>query len=224
MSTIITRRMAEKSYDAGHALFQEGRYDEALIELRHAEDAFRRLDAKGHLFDIPLKNGVSGLANTSALSGLCYEKLGDYRTALTCYETSFINAKFEKKQPFLDFSKKLFPNMRSCYEEEIKNTDSGTRESLLNQEAEIDISYRFPFSLTKDAMPFARLYELAPERYGQFKDFYEKARRQDSETRSMFLKTKGSTVKRASFYVWGILIVIWITYGFIVANTLVYKK
>jgi tetratricopeptide (TPR) repeat protein len=103
MSTIITRRMAEKSYDAGQALFKQGRYDEALIDLRHAEDAFRKLDAKGHLFDIPLPNGVSGLANTSALSGLCYEKHGDYRTALMCYGTSFINTKFERKHPFLDF-------------------------------------------------------------------------------------------------------------------------
>ncbi|HSA77961.1 MAG TPA: tetratricopeptide repeat protein, partial [Nitrospirota bacterium] len=196
MSTIITRRMAEKSYDTGHALFQQGRYDEALIELRYAEDAFRKLDAKGHLFDIPLPNGVSGLANTYALSGLCYEKLGDYRTALTCYETSPINAKFEKKQPFLDFSRKFSQNMRSCYEQEIKNTDTGTRDALLNEDAELDISYRFPFSLTKAAIPFARLYELAPEQYGQFRDFYERARKKDSEIRRMFKRTDESTVKR----------------------------
>jgi tetratricopeptide (TPR) repeat protein len=216
--------MAEKSYNAGHAFFQQGRCDEALIELRQAEDAFRKLDEKGHLFDIPLPNGVSGLANASALSGLCYEKLGDYRTALTCYETSFINAKFEKKQPFLDFSKKLFPNMRSCYEEEIKNIDIGTRDALLNQEAKIDISYRFPFSLTKAAIPLARLYELAPEQYGQFQDFYERARTKDSEIRRMFMRTNKSTVKRVSYYVWGILFAIWIFYGLIVANTLIYKK
>ena len=224
MSTIITRRMAEKSYDAGHALFQQDRYDEALIELRRAEDAFRKLDAKGHLFDIPLPNGVSGLANTSALSGLCYEKLGDYRTALTCYETSLINAKFEKKQPFLDFSKKFSQNMRCCYEQEIKNTDIGTRDALLNQDAELDISYRFPFSLTKAAIPFARLYELAPEQYGQFQDFYERAKKKDSEIRRMFKGTDESTVKRVSFYLWGILVVIWIFYGIIVADTLIYKN
>jgi tetratricopeptide (TPR) repeat protein len=224
MSTITTRRMAEKAYDVGHALFQEGRYDEALIELRRAEDAFRKLDAKGHLFSVPLPNGVSGLANTSALTGLCHEKLGEYITALTCYETSFINAKFEKKQPFLDFSKKLSPNMRSCYEEEIKNTDIGTRDAILNQEAEIDISYRFPFSLTKAAIPFARLYELAPEQYGQFQDFYERARKKDSEIRRMSKSTVGSSVKKVSFYVWGILFVIWTIYGLIVANALIYKK
>jgi tetratricopeptide (TPR) repeat protein len=216
--------MAEKSYDAGHALFQQGRYDEALIELRRAEDAFRKLDAKGHLFDIPLPNGVSGLANTSALSGLCYEKLGDYRTALTCYETSLINAKFEKKQPFLDFSRKFTPNMRSCYEQEIKNTDIGTRDALLNKDAELDISYRFPFSLSKAAIPFARLYELASEQYRQFQDFYERARKKDSEIRRMFKEIDVSTVKRVSFYVWGILFVIWIIYGLIVADTLIYKN
>jgi len=216
--------MAEKSYDAGHALFQEGRYDEALIELRRAEDAFRKLDAKGHLFDIPLPNGVSGLANTSALSGLCYEKLGDYRTALTCYETSLINAKFERKQSFLDFSRKFSQNMRSCYEQEINNTDIGTRDALLNQEAEVDISYRFPFSLTKAAIPFARLYELAPEQYRQFQYFYERARKKDSEIRRMFKGTDESAVKRAGFYIWGILFVIWIIYGLIVAETLIYQN
>jgi tetratricopeptide (TPR) repeat protein len=216
--------MAEKAYDAGHALFQQGHYDEALIELRRAEDAFRKLDAKGHLLGVPLPNGVSGLANTSALSGLCNEKLGDHISALTCYETSFINAKFEKKQPFLDFSKKLSPNMRSCYEEEIKNTDIGKRDAILSQEAEIDISYRFPFSLTKAAIPFARLYELAPEQYGQFQDFYERARKKDSEIRRMSKSTDESSVKKVSFYVWGILSVIWIIYGLIVANALIYNK
>lgn len=125
MRTIITRRTAEKSYDTGHALFQQGRCNEALIELRRAEDAFRKLDTKGRLFYIPLPNRVSGFANTSALSGLCYEKLGDYRIALTRYETSLINEKFDKKQPFLDFSGKFSQNMRSCYEQEIKNTDNG---------------------------------------------------------------------------------------------------
>jgi len=216
--------MAEKAYDAGHALFQQGRYDDALIELRLAEDAFRKLDAKGHLFGVPLPNRVSGLANTSALSGFCHEKLGDYTKALTCFEASFINAKFEKKQPFLDFSKKLSQNMRFCYEEEIKNTDIGTRDAILNQEAEIDISYRFPFSLTKVAIPFARLYELAPERYAQFRDFYERARQKDSEIRSKFKSTDESAVKRASFYIWGALIVIWIFYGLVVAEKLLSNR
>ena len=224
MSTTITRRMAEKSYDAGHALFQQGRYEEALIELRHAEDAFRKLDAKGHLFDVPLPNGVSGLANASALSGLCHEKLGDYKRALTCYESSLVNEKFEKKRPFLDFSKKLSPNMLSCYEQEIRSSDTETRDALLRQEAEIDISFIFPFSLAKAAIPFARLYELAPERYGQYQGFYERARKKDSEIRNMFKRTDESAVKRASFYIWGSLIVIWIFYGLIVAENLILKK
>jgi tetratricopeptide (TPR) repeat protein len=224
MSTITKRRMAEKAYDAGQTLSQQGRYDEALIELSRAEDAFRELDTKGHLFDSPLPNGVSGLANTSALSGLCYEKLGDYITALTCYETSFINAKFEKKRPFLDFSKKLSQNMCSCYEEAIKHIDIGARDALLDQEAKIDTSCRFPFSLTKAAIPFARLYELAPERYGQFHDYYERARKKDSEIRRTLERTDESTVKKASFYVWGILVAIWIIYGIIIANALIHKK
>jgi tetratricopeptide (TPR) repeat protein len=216
--------MAEKFYDAGHALFQQGRYDEALLELRRAEDAFRKLDAKGHPVDIPLPNGVSGLANTLAISGLCYQKIGDYKTALNYFETSFINAKFEKRQPFLDFSKKLSQHMLSCYDKEIENTDIGTRDALLNREPEIDISYRFPFSLTKAAIPFARLYELAPEQYRQFRAFYERARAKDAEIRRLYKRTDESTVKRMSFYIWGVLFVIWVIYGIIVADTLIYKK
>jgi tetratricopeptide (TPR) repeat protein len=224
MSTTIKRRTAEKFYHAGHALFQQGRYVEALSELRRAEDAFRKLDAKGHPFSIPLANGVSGLATTLAVSGLCYQKLGDYRTALTCYETSLINSKFEKKLPFLEFSKNLSQNILFCYAKELENTDIETRDALLSHEPEIDISYRFPFSLSKGAIPLARLYELAPEQYRQFKDFYQHAQVKDAEIRRMYKRTDESTVKRMSFYVWGILLFIWVIYGLIVADTLLYKK
>ncbi len=188
MPTTNTRLIAEKYYDAGNAFFQQGRFEEALIELRRAEDTFRKLDAGGHPFDPPLPNGVSGLANTLALSALCYEKIGDHRTALTYFESSFINAQFEKKQPFRDFTTRLSPHMLACYEKEIENIDVGMQRDLLNQAPKIDISYRFPFSLIKAVITFARLYELAPEKYGQFRDFYDRARKKDSQIRRQYKK------------------------------------
>ncbi len=84
-------------FENGYALFLEKRYVQALSELQRAEDAFRKLDARGHPFTIPLSNGVSGLANALALSGQCWQFLGNYEKAVLLYETSLINAKFEKK-------------------------------------------------------------------------------------------------------------------------------
>ncbi len=224
MSTTIQRRTAERFYHDGHALCQQGRYDEALGALRQAEDTFRKLDAKGHPFSISLANGVSGLANTLVASGLCYQKLGDYKTALTYYETSFINSKFEKKKPFREFCKNLSQNMISCYAKEIEHTDIGTQNALLSREPEIDISYRFPFSLSKDAIPLARLYELAPEQYGQFADFYRHAKEQDEAIRRTEKGTDESTVKRMGYYIWGALLTILVIYGIIVADSLICKK
>jgi tetratricopeptide (TPR) repeat protein len=211
-------------YHAGHALFQQGLYDEALSELRRAEDAFRKLDAKGHPFSNPLANGISGLATTLAVSGLCYQKLGDSKRALTCYETSLINSKFEKKKPFREFCKNLSQHMIFCYAKELENIDPVTQKALLCHEPEIDISFRFPFSLSKGAIPLARLYELAPEQYRQFQDFYRRAQQKDAETRRSDEGTRAATVKRMSFYIWATLLVIWVTYGLIVADTLIHRK
>jgi tetratricopeptide (TPR) repeat protein len=224
MSTILNSLTAEKHYHAGHDLFQQGLYDEALNELRRAEDAFRMLDAKGHPFSNPLADGVSGLAATLAVSGQCYQKLGNYKKALTCYETSFINSKFEKRKPFREFCKKLSPNMIFCYEKEVENTGLGTQNALLSHEPEIDISFQFPFSLAKDAIPFARLYELAPEQYRQFGDFYRNARQKDANIRSTDKETRASAVKRLGCYIWGMLLAIWVVYGLIVVDALIKKK
>jgi hypothetical protein len=64
MSTLLKRRMAEQLYDAGFALFEEGRYEEALGNLNRAQEAFRQIDVRGHPFCNPLSNGISGFANT----------------------------------------------------------------------------------------------------------------------------------------------------------------
>ncbi len=223
MSTISKRQMAEELYDAGYTLFQQGRFEEALVELRKAEDAFRKLDARGHPIGNHLANGVSGLANSLALSGLSYLKLGKYDKAVTCFETSLINSKFEKKKPFQSFLKPLNENMRVCYEKELENIDNETLAGLIQQEPEVDTSFRFPFSLKREGIILARLYELDPDRYGQFKGFYGHAKKIDSDMRRTDKRSDEFTMKKMSFYIWGILTAIWIAYGFAVARALIRK-
>jgi tetratricopeptide (TPR) repeat protein len=223
MSTSTKRRMAESMYNSGHALFQEGLYNEALIELRRAEDAFRSWDALGHPFANRLSNGISGLANTLALSGLCYLKLGNFKAALTCYETSLINSKFERKKALRHFKQILAENLIICYEKTLEGAGV-ERVSFLSRTPEIDVSFRFPYSLPQDIVPFARLYELAPERYPQYKDFYERAKDKDAEIRRLSKTSDESAMKRTSIYVWGILAAIWVIYVFIVIKALVHHK
>ncbi len=221
MSTSTKRRMAENMYNSGRALFQEGLYNEALIELRRAEDAFRTWEALGHPFANRLSNGISGLANTLSLSGLCYLKLGNFKAALTCYETSLINSKFERKKALRNFKQSLAENLVLCYEKTLESAGVD-RGNFLNRTPEIDVSFRFPYSLPQDIIPLARLYELAPERYSQYKDFYERAKEKDTEIRRLSKTSDESAMKRTSIYVWGILAAIWIIYGLIVIKTLVH--
>lgn len=212
--------MAEERFNAGRALFQEGRYNEALIELHRAEDAFRKQDAPGHPFAVNLSNGVSGLANTLFLSGQCCQKLGDHKAALTYYETSLINAKFEKKRAFRAFMRQLSENMIFCYERTVEESGAGKRDLLLSTAPEIDVSFRFPYSLQPDLIPFARLYELAPERYPRYKDYFQRAKEKDAEYRRLSKTSDESTMRKMSIYVWGIIVVIWTIYGLIVVKTL----
>jgi tetratricopeptide (TPR) repeat protein len=223
MSTSTKRRRAEDLYNSGRALFQEGLYNEALLELRRAQDAFRKWDALGHPFTSHLSNGISGLANALALSGLCYQKLGNFKAALTCYETSLINSKFEKKKALRDFKQTLAENIITCHEKILEDA-GGDRESFLARDPEIDISFRFPYSLPPDNIPFARLYELAPERYPRYKDFYQRAKKKDAEIRQLSKTSDESAMKRTSIYVWSILAAIWAVYGLIVMRALVHNK
>lgn len=224
MSTSAERRMAEQLYHSGQALFEQGLYNEALRELRRAEDSFRSLDSGGHAFSHFLANGISGLANSLALSGLCCQRLGDYKSAITCYETSLINAKFEKKKPFRAFLKKLRQDMSFCYEKLCEDISPVERDNLTNREPEIDISFRFPYSLPSDVIPFARLYELSPEQHKQYEHFHKRARRKDAEIRRQSQTIDDSAMKRMSIYVWTILFTIWSVYALIAIEAFLHSK
>ncbi len=223
MSTLLKRRMAEQLYDAGNALFHEGRYEDALGELNRAQETFRQIDVRGHPFSNSLPNGISGFANTLFLQGLCCQKLGDYNNAVIFYETSLVNSKFEKKRPFQAFRKTFRQNVVTCYEKELETIDTPVLAGLLKQELEIDTAFVFPFSLNKDVIPIARLYELAPERHPQFKGFYERAKKQDDDIRGPEKMSDVATAKKMSMYIWGIMFTVWAAYGLIVVKALLNK-
>lgn len=218
MTLFLKRRTAENLFENGYALFLEKRYMQALAELQRAEDAFRKLDARGHPFTISLSNGVSGLANTLALSGQCWQHLGNYEKAVQLYETSLINAKFEKKTPFQEFMKTLRKNMLFCYEKKLELIDRKTLRQTVMQEPDIDVFYRFPFSLRQDTILIARLYELAPDQHPHFKDFYTRAQLKDAALRRSDRSSDESAAKRMSITIWGILFVITVVYVVVMIN------
>jgi len=225
MPTSAQRRLAEHLYHTGLALFQRGLYNEALIELRRAEDAFRVWDARGHPFSHHISNGISGLANTLVLSGQCHQELGDFKEALISYETSLINAKFEKKRAFRAFTQSLSERMIVCYEKILEDSGNKDREAVvLGRDPEIDVSFRFPYSLPPEAVPFARLYEIAPARYPRYQNYYQRLKEKDREIRRSSKTSDESTMRRISIYVWSILAAIWVSYGLIVIEALFRKK
>lgn len=224
MSTSLKRRTAEQFYHAGRSLFEENRYEEALMELRRAEEAFRGLDAAGQPFSHALSNGVSGLANTLALSGRCLQRLGQFDQAITCYETSFVNAKFEKAKRFQAFLATLQEDLSACYEQELSSLGKQTIQNILDQDAAIDISYLFPFSLDKNAICIARLYELAPARFLQFEGFYHRSKKADLEIRRLAGKERDeSRMRKATASIWLILGALWAAYSMIVVKALLPK-
>lgn len=221
MSTVLKRHMARQLYEAGHALYQEGRYEQALVELRRAEDAFRKIDARGHPFTNPLPNKVSGLANCLALEGMCYQDLGDLTKAIRCFETSLINAAFERKGPFRSFVKTVNEHLAACYEKKLEQMDAGDVDSLIEQDQGLDTSYRFPFSLNPDVIPLARLYELAPQRYQRFKDFYERSRKKYADIIKRNKFSDESIMRKFVVSVWSVLFIVWAVYGIVALNTLI---
>jgi tetratricopeptide (TPR) repeat protein len=224
MSTSAQWRTAKQLYHAGQVLFQEHRYAAAVIELHKAEEAFRSLDARGHPWGRPLDNGVSGLANTLALLGHCYEELGHYDKALTSYETCRVNEQFERKKSFRIFLNTIRQNLVSCYERALARLDDRTLQSLLSKKTEIDPSFKFPFSLTVNAVPIVRLYELSPERHKQFKDFYNRVRTEDASLRRRAGRDLDDTrMKQATFSIWMIFGLLWIIYSLIVVKALLPK-
>lgn len=224
MSTSSKRRQVEQLYLSGYTLFQKCLYNEALIVLRRAEDAFRASDARGYPLSHTLSNGASGLANTLVVSGFCYQKLGNFKAALTCFEISLINSKFEKKKAFRDFTKTFTENLIACYENVLKDSGDGTRDLIPGRDPEIDISFQFPYSLPPDVIPIARLYELDPEHYAHCRDYHQRAKEKDSESRRWSKASDDSTMKRTSIYVWGVLFIIWAAYGIMVMEALLHNK
>jgi tetratricopeptide (TPR) repeat protein len=214
------QKIAEQQYESGLDLYQKGMYNDALIELRRAENIFRTIDARGHAFTRRLANDVSGLANTLALEGSCYQKLGIFKMALSCYETSLINAKFENKKALREFEKTFSEDLTFCYEKALEESNGKSRERFLGGEPVIDISFRFPYSLPQDIVPIARLYELEPERYPQYRDYYQRAKEHDADIRRQSKTSDESAMIKMSVYVWSIIIVIWVIYGFIVVKNI----
>ncbi len=216
MYTLAKIDAAKQFYDAGVALFQENRFPEALEDLKKAENLFRKADVRGHPFRNPLPNGVTGLANAITMSGLCFQKLGDFRRAATYYESSLINAKFEKKRPFRSFLHSVYADLLTCYEKELEGFSTEALKLILAGDPRINPDYRFPFSLTKDAFLLARLYELDPARYSHFHGFYRRAKECDTEIRRRDRKSDEAGMRRMGLYIWGALLAIWAVYGFVV--------
>jgi len=224
MSKIAKFQIATQFYDTGNDLFQKGCFYDAVEKLKRAEDVFRKLDARGDPFGHFLPNGVSGLANACYVQGLCYERIGDQAMAITCYETSLINEKFERKGSFKPFLKSIQERLIMCYEKEREKTSHRADEGVLHDDPELDLSFRYPFSLTPELIPAARLYELAPERYRPFKDFYVRGRHTDAKLRHINKKSDETVMKKMSVYVWSVMTILWVVYGIVVVKVLLIKR
>jgi len=220
MSTALQKTKALQLYQAGVALYEEQRYREALVELEHAEQVFRAIDARGHAFTHSLANGITGLANTLAYEGLCHQHLGHLRTAVHCYETSYINNRFERKRHLKTFTAKVEENLLECYEHLREQLPPDALDRPLEAPEDIDTSCRFPFSLPAEAIILARLYELAPERYASYRDFYQRARERDDDRRRHEKRPDAASLRTRSIIVWGVLIIIWTLYGYLAVEAL----
>jgi tetratricopeptide (TPR) repeat protein len=215
---------AREAFERGSTLVQQGSYQQALPELQLAEALFRQDDARGHPFPKSLANGISGLANALFLTGRCYEQLDDHSTAAQYYETSLINAKFEKRRHFRIFSKRVNSSLCVCYERLFESMPPERVETTVKSEPEIAIDRRFPYSLPADARILFRLYELDPDRFDRFREPYLRARARDSDFRMREKKSDETTMRKLSFTIWTILIVIWAIYGIVVIKTLITKQ
>lgn len=215
------KMVAQQVFERGSALLQQQKYEQALVDLQHAEQLFRKIDVRGHPFTIPLSNGVSGLANALALSGLCFLNRGDYRKAAESYESSFINSKFEKMWPFRKFVKAVNENLLTCYDRMLSSNRPEDTAELLKSDPAIDTAYEFPFSLSEQATVLARLVELSPDRYADHRQFYLRAKAKDREIRRREKKTDEASMRKLSVLIWSILIIIWAIYGAVAIKALI---
>jgi tetratricopeptide (TPR) repeat protein len=218
------KMIAQQVFERGSALLQQQKYEQALVDLQKAEQLFRKIDISGHPFTIPLSNGVSGLANALALSGLCYLKQGDFRKAARCYESSLINSKFEKMWPFRTFVKTINANLVTCYDAMLRSKRPEDLAEMLKCEPDIDTAYEFPFSLSEYAAILARLFELSPDRFADHRQFYLQAKAKDRNIRQREKKSDEASMRKLSFLIWSILIIIWGIYGVVVIKVLINKN
>jgi tetratricopeptide (TPR) repeat protein len=224
MQDTSNKMIAQQVFERGSALLQQQKYEQAIVDLQQAEQLFRKIDVKGHPFTIPLANGVSGLANALALSGLCYLKQGDCRKAIQCYESSFINSKFEKRWPFRTFVKNVNEHLLTCYETMLRSKRPEDLAELLKNDPAIDTAFEFPFSLSEHGAVLARLFELSPDRYADHRQFYLRAKAKDLEIRKREKKSDEASMRKLSFLIWSILIIIWAIYGVVVIKALIIKN
>ncbi len=219
-----TTLTARDAFERGFALVQQGRYEQALPELQSAEALFRQADARGHPFTTPLVNGISGLANTLLLSGRCHQQLDNPRKAAQCYETCFINAKFESRRHLKVFSGTVNRHLLACYQRIREFLPQDRVDRVRRMDPPIDTDCNFPYSLSDDAVVLFRLYELAPEQYEELREPYLRAKSRDTDVRRREKKSDETTMRKLSFMIWGVLIVIWAIYGLAVINTLITNK
>ncbi len=223
MLTTDTTQDAIAAYRKGSSLVQQEQYREAIPFLHEAAESFRRYAAEGHPAEHTLENGVTAMANAMYLLGVCHERTGNISRAITCLETACINERFERSAPFRAFLQDLQAVLASCYEWQIKTTGRDDVSPLLNLEPITDSTCRFPFSLAPEIIPYARLYELAPQRYQQYRQFYYRAKKMDAVLRSAGSKADEATMQKISIIVWTVIATIWIVYGFVAIRTLMYS-
>jgi len=218
------KMLAQQVFERGSALLQQNDYEQAIADLQQAELLYRKIDVRGHPFSIPLNNGVSGLANSLALCGLCYLKQREYRKAAQCFESSLINSKFEKRWPFKTFLKTVNHDLLACYEAMLSSERPEYLSEVLQKDPAIDTASEFPFSLGEHATIIARLFELSPDRYGDHRQFYLHAKAKDREIRKRDKKTDEDSMRKLSFLIWSILIIIWAIYGVVVIQALIHTN
>lgn len=218
------RQVAEQVFLRGAALVQEKRYPEAIVELRRAEDLFRKLDVRGHAFSYTLENGISGLGNTLFQLGICHQMTGNFRNAIIAFETCTINERYERALPRRAFLRAVRDRLAASYEQVLERSGYDATSVPLPPSFPVDLSFSFPYSLDTAFIPAARLYELDPERYARFKPFYKAAQKEDASLRRTRVKTDDSTMRSISLSVWSILVAIWTIYGVVVVRALMHNK
>ncbi len=222
MATNLKWREAVQYYNQGLVLYRENRFEQALTELRRAADAFRKLDARGTFLHRCLPNGVSGQANALVLTGQCHFHLGEFEQAVTCFETALINEQFEDPASFQKVQSNIRADIIACYAALVQKINPDTLSLQSYYPIEIDSTFRFPFSLPRDLVPLARLYELAPEHYAHYAEFYQRAWKTHEELRraDKDLDIDGSRMHKATRSIWTLLGVLWTIYTIIVFKAL----